>query len=473
MAIRSVLSKVMLKRYQVSSIKSSHDIIALWKRDFGFSSPTEKIVYWIALLTPLWWLLGIQPLFYPAVIAGLLLRHLNIVKIVRKPFPVCIWAWLLMALVMLWTALLGLAEMDAGLRTVAAAVVTFGKSYLLIFACLALPFLTPIRSVVVTRAVAWMAAGFSVNLAVQLGLLALGVNNVSFKPLLARLIPGEVSSSLMVSSASTSDFFGMSLPRSVLHTADPPILGVVALLCFLIVLNEPQRKLRYWAITAAGSALVISFSRLSWVCFLLAVGALLCFQHPKIRQFPLWLAAIAFSISSIFELTWRQLLQTPRAIFDGARASSSSERSFVVQKTLEAWQKKPWAGWGVIRGEVWLYDDTYITLGSFSTYSAVLYLNGIVGFLFFIAALAVTLWAFCKPALQGNFSCQLAFVGFSLLCILIQATPLSWMAIYLWFFFVWMGAVLKEVTCQENSSFVASTPVADWEQLVVSSVRSG
>lgn len=424
-------------------------------------SQVERVIYWTAVLTPLWWLLGVQPLLYPAVMVGLLLWHFDIQKIVRSPFPICIWAWLLMALVMLWTAFLGLFDMGAGLKTIAAALVTFFKSYLLIFSCLALPFLTSVRVDVVTRSVSWMSIGFLVNMLVQLVLLPLGVNDFQYKPILARLIPGDVSSSLLVNSAWMSDFFNVSLPRSVLHTADPPILGICALLCFLICLSEKQKKLRQWAVFSSGCALLISFSRLSWLCFILAIAALICFRYQRIRHIPLWLSALTFLLCSVLELSFQELLQKPQEFFDSARSSSSLERALVVLRTIEAWQEKPWLGWGIIRGKAWLYEDVYVTLGSFSTYAAVLYLNGIVGFIFFMAALVLTLLAFYQPAFRGDFNCQVAFVGFSLLCILIQASPLSWMSIYIWFFFLWLGAVLRDVMFNPELRLNAN-----WDQLV-------
>lgn len=113
---------------------------------------------------------------------------------------------------------------------------------------------------------------------------------------------------------------------------------------------------------------------------------------------------------------------------------------------------------GVSRGKVWLYEDKSITLGSFSTYAAVLYLNGIVGFLVFICALVLTLAVFYTPAVEGNLLCRWAFVSLVALCVLMQATPLSWMAVYLWFFFLWLGAIMYKIE-QDNIALVS------WEQL--------
>ena len=125
---------------------------------------------------------------------------------------------------------------------------------------------------------------------------------------------------------------------------------------------------------------------------------------------------------------------------------------------MEAWQESPWLGWGIPHGTAKWY--TYeITLGSFSTYSAVLYLHGIIGFIFFIAALGFTLSDFWQPAVEGNELCKQAFATLLALYVFMQGLPLSWIAVYIWFFFLWLGAILAETQNENYSS------VSRWEQL--------
>ncbi len=406
-------------------------------------SRSERVIYWTILLTPLWWLLGIQPLFYPAVVIGLLLVHFSLDQVIQKSFPTYVWVWLAMSLAMLWTAALGINDMGFSLQVAAAAIVTFAKSYFLIFACLALPFFNRVRVEVVTRAIAWMSAGYLVTIAVQIAMLILKIGGNGYTPLLARLLPGD-KGSLRVMFANFSPFLGVPLPRTVLYTPDPPILGICALLCFLICLGERDRTLRYLALLGAFAALVVSASRSAWVCFPLAFLIGSCFEFGLFRQLSLWCTALTLMACSIFGLTIEELIRKPVEGFTQARADSSQERALVVRKTLEAWQESPWLGWGVIRGSAHLYEDSYIGLGSFSTYAAVLYLNGIVGFIFLIAAMLITLFAAYSRAIRGNASCKWAFAGLVALYISCNATPLSWMAVNLWFFFVWLGAVLCE-----------------------------
>lgn len=403
----------------------------------------EKIIYFTAILTPVWWLLGIQPLFYPAIGLLLLLKNFSFKKAIRKPLPVAAWAWFVMFLVMLVTVLQGLVESGAGVTTFLSSMVTVYKSYLMIFAFIALPFWGKVRSQVIVRAVTWMSFGFLINLLIQIVLLAAGVNDAVFTPPLAKILPGDVKS-LMVTSAKFSSFFGVSLPRSTLHTVDPPILGAVAFLTFMISLTESKPQMRRWGIVGSLSALIISFSRSAWVGTALGLLFLTLFRSRLLRIWNFVGLSIACLIGAVSERTPAELLASPAEIFNQARASSSDTRGIVVQATIDAWLEKFWLGWGIIRGEVQIYEGVYISLGSFSTYSAVLYLHGIIGFIVFLTSLLTTFWSFLQPAFRGVLSAQIALASLLILYILIQATPLSWMAIYLWFYFLWLGAVMHE-----------------------------
>lgn len=426
-------------------------------QDNSPSSRSERVVYWTIVLTPLWWLLGIQPIFYPAVVIGLLALHFSLDQLIQKSLPNYAWAWLAMSIVMLWTAALGINDMGFDVMVAAAAVVTFAKSYFLIFACLALPLFNRVRVEIVTRAVAWMSAGFLVTISIQIVMLILKIGGSGYTPPLARLLPGD-KGSLRVMFADLSPFLGVPLPRTVLYTPDPPILGLCSLLCFLICLGERDRALRRFALLGAVAGLIVSASRSAWVCLPIALLLGACLESGWFRQLSLWMMSVTLMGCSIFGLTIEELLRKPVEGFTQVRASSSQERAIVVRETLEAWQQSPWIGWGVIRGKAHLYEDVSITLGSFSTYAAVLYLNGIIGFIALIAAMLLTLFAAYTAAIRGNANCKWAFAGLIALYIACNATPLSWMAVNLWFFFVWVGAALSEAESQQ-------VRLTSWDQL--------
>jgi len=420
-------------------------------------SPSERVIYWTIILTPVWWLMGIQPLFYPAVMIGLLFIHFKLDTLIQKPFSIAVWAWLAMSIAMIWTAALGINDMGFNLQIALAAFVTFIKSYFLIFACLALPFFARVRVEVITRATAWMAAGFLVTIAIEVAMLFLKIGGSGYTPPLAALLPGD-KGSLRVIFAAFSTFLGVPLPRTVLYTPDPPILGICAVLCFLICLGETNKPLRNFALAGSFSALLVSSSRSALLCLPLVLLIGVCFKSGLFRQMSLWLTTLTLIGCSVLGLTFKELVEKPVEGFNQARSDSSAERALVVQRTLEAWQESPWIGWGVIRGKAYLYEDVYIGLGSFSTYSAVLYVNGIVGFVVLISAMALTLFAVYMPAIRGNTLCKWAFCGLIALYIALNATPLSWMAVNLWFFFAWLGAVMYQ-------SLPDRADVSSWEQL--------
>ena len=423
------------------------------KLDMSFA---EQVVYWAIVLTPLWWLLGVQTLLYPAIAIILVLISFDFDKLLRSSVPACVWAWLVMSLVMLATATIGLSNVGFDIQKIAATLVTFFKSYFLIYACLVLPFWNRIRVSVITRAVAWMTTGYLATIAIQMVMLVLRIGGSGFLPPLARLIPGD-KLSLQVKFAVFQPFFGIPLPRTALYTPDPPILGVCAVLCFFICLGETNRRLRNFGLTGCLVALLISASRLAWLCLPLGLLIIVCFRSRLARQGSLWVASFTALLCGLLGLTFNQLLEKPLEIFTSARATSSTDREFVVRKTLEAWQESPWLGWGIISGSVRWY--TYdIALGSFSTYASVLYLHGIIGFIFFVAALALTLWSYWGLAVRGNLLYKRAFASLLALYVFCNAIPLTWMTVYFWFFFLWLGAILSE-THQHR------TTVYSWEHL--------
>lgn len=420
----------------------------------GRLSAAEQIVFWTIILTPLWWILGIQPLLYPAIIIFLFLRSIDLDKIIRNPPPICIWSWLAMSLIMLWTALVGISNGSLGMKETLATIVTFAKGYFLIFTCLVLPFLNLIRTVVITRAVAWMASGYLVSICLQVMMLFVGFTE-DFIPPWARYFPGNPAS-FIVQAPTFQAFFGVLVPRTTLYFPDPPILGICGLLCFIICLGEPSRSLRRWGLLGSFTALVISQSRLAWICLPISLTIYVVFRSQGARLGSLWTGALAALLcTSLGGMTVAELLNKPLEIFTSARPASSTDREFVVRKTLEAWQESPWLGWGVAQGTAdWhIYS---ITLGSFSTYAAVLYLHGVVGFMFFLVALLSTLWNLWRLAIKGNSESQQALGAVIALIIFMEAIPLSWMAVYFWFFFVWVGSILVDQKIKNHNPIKVS-----------------
>ncbi len=422
-------------------------------------SLAEKVIYWAIVLTPLWWILGLQTILYPTVAAFLLVLGFKLDKIIKSSLPICHWAWVAMILAALWTNILGLESIGFPTLKTAATLFTLFKGYFMIFACLTLPFWHPIRAKVITRAVSWMSASYLVILTIQFSILfAIGPQK-SFLPPLARLIPGD-KLSLMIKFAVIQPFFGIPLPRTDLYTADPPILGVCALLSFFICLEESNRRLRKISLIACLAALLVSQSRLAWVCFPLVWLIIYCFRSGLARQAYLWVISLITLFAAVLSLSIQDLITLPLGTFNSARADSSKDREYVVKATIEAWKESPLIGWGFMEKTVsWGNGAFVMPLGTFSSYAQVLYIHGIFGFLIFILTLVLTLCSFWQPAMSGNTICQRAFACLVALYLLIHATNLTWMAIYFWFFFIWLGAILSQVQQQR-------IVVNEWEELL-------
>ncbi|MGB6295096.1 MAG: O-antigen ligase family protein [Rivularia sp. (in: cyanobacteria)] len=422
-------------------------------------SGAEKVIYWTIVLTPLWWLLGLQTIIYPVVSAFLLVSGLRLDKLIKNSLPICNWAWLGMVFAALWTNILGLETIGFEALKTAATLFTLFKGYFMIFGCMTLPFWHRVRVQIITRAVSLMAASYSILLVIQLLILfGLGPQE-HFLPPLARLIPGE-KTSLMVKFAEIQPFFGIPLPRTDLYTADPPILGVCGLLCFFMCLGESDKNWRKLGLTGSFIGLIISQSRLAWVCFPLVCSIIYCFRSGLARQAYLWVISIISLFAAVLSLTVKDLIASPMATFNSARADSSKDREFIVNATIDAWKESPWLGWGIMEETAsWGNGAFVLPLGTFSSYAQVLYIHGIFGFIFFINALILTLCSFWLPAIKGNQLCQRAFACLVALYLLIHATNLTWMAIHFWFFFIWLGAILSEVKQQQSN-------VNEWEELI-------
>ncbi len=418
----------------------------------------ERIIYWTIVLTPLWWLLGIQTIIYPLISAFLLVIGFRLDKLIKDSLPICNWAWVGMILAALWTNIIGLESIGFQPLKTAATFFTLFKGYFMIFACMTLPFWHRIRVQHITRAISWMAVSYLITLGIQLLILfAIGYQEPLLPPL-ARLIPGE-KVSLMVKFATIRAFFGIPLPRAVLYTPDPPILGVCGLLCFFICLGETNQKLRKFAMLGSLVSLIISHSRLGWVCFPLVWLIIYCFRSGLARQAYLWVVSLTSLFAAVLSLSIQDLIALPIATFNSGRPESSKDREFIVNATIDAWKESPWIGWGFMEKTAsWGNGEFVLPLGTFSSYAKVLYIHGVFGFIFFIFALISTLCSFWQPAIKGNIICQRAFSSLVALYLLLHATNLTWMAIYFWFFFIWLGAILSELK-QQNIN------ITKWEQL--------
>ncbi|MBC7881122.1 MAG: O-antigen ligase family protein [Anaerolineae bacterium] len=411
-----------------------------FREGFTLSQP-EMLFTILLLLTPVWWLLGVQVVLYPVVVVGAM--AFGVIKFPNVKFPAPGWSWLAMALVMAFTAFIGLGSVGFEPMKVLAQVLAFIKGYFLIFSCLVLPCLWQLRTVHIRRAVVGLAILYLITIVISLFAFLVGFKVHYYDPILSQLTPGEVLSLRVFIGMGLQPFFGVMFPRTALFTADPPILGICALVVICICCQEQDQRLRALALTGASLALLFSFSRTSWLCLPVIFTVYFCLRSGTAMRISLWLGALGSMICGLVSLAPNELIDTILGVVNQARASSSTDRNRVITKTLEAWEESPWLGWGIIQGSVrWHTYD--IALGSFSTYSAVLYLHGVLGLCFLIAAMGITLWHFTALAFKGNVDAAWATASLVALYICCASTPLTWMAPVLWFYFLWLGTVLQD-----------------------------
>ncbi len=413
-------------------------------QDLGELSHAEWVIYWSIVLTPLWWLLGIQTLLFMLIPIYLFIRGFNLDRILSQKLPVTIWAWMLVCMVTISLALISLANLGLPSGKIVSSLVTFLKGYFLIFACLITPFWHRVRLKVINRAVCWVAFSYLITLSIQVFCLLAHVWKDPIAPPLAKLIPGD-KMSLLIKPAVWQKFFGILLPRTCLYMADPPIPAICGLLFYFICRGEENKRLRIMGVTGSIVALIVSQSRLAWVCYPLTVLVSAIFQHFFARQLSLWGMTGVSSLSALLGMTIKDMISAPMEVFTSARAESSADRARVVGATLKAWQEQPWFGWGVPQGSVkwYIYD---IELGSFSTYAAMLYLQGYFGFGFFLLALGATLWDCGMAGIRGSVEGARAVGALLGLYFLMESLPITWVAVYFWVFFVWIGAIAAETT---------------------------
>lgn len=411
-------------------------------QDLGELSHAEWVIYWSIVLTPLWWLLGIQTLLFMLIPVYLCIRGFDLDRILSQRLPIAIWAWMMVCMITLSLGLIALANLGLPIGRIVSTLVTFTKGYFLVFACMITPFWHRVRIKVISRAVCWVSFSYLITLSVQVFCLFAHIWKDPIAPPLAKLIPGD-KMSLLIKPAVWQKFFGILLPRTCLYTADPPIPAICGLLFYYICRGEENKRLRIMGVTGSVVAVIVSQSRLAWVCFPLTILTSAFFQHFFARQLSLWGMTGVSTLSAMLGITIKEMLNKPMEVFNSARAESSADRARVVGATLKAWQDYPWFGWGIPQGSVkwYIYD---IELGSFSTYAAMLYLQGYFGFTFFMFALFSTLSTCAAVGINGSVTGARAVGALLGLYFLMESLPLTWVAVYFWVFFIWIGAIFAE-----------------------------
>ena len=103
--------------------------------------------------------------------------------------------------------------------------------------------------------------------------------------------------------------------------------------------------------------------------------------------------AFVLAISTLQSYDFVQYAQAKIQAFLAARGSSTADRFYVYQKTLEGWSKRPFLGWGTERD----IPGFRYPAGSHSYFLGTLYKQGLVGLTVFVLLLW-SLWRSTSPA---------------------------------------------------------------------------
>ena len=272
----------------------------------------------------------------------------------------------------------------------------------------------------------------------------LNIVDVQFVSPLAKVLPPVVTNSEFAqaildkswSALEATTIFGIRFgrPRSF-FTYPNPFAGYLVLTLPLLVYGATRQtnRLRRWLwiglAALAGSTLIITTSRAGIVSCLVAVF----FVRQRLAarwRFLIYAALVCALLVGVgvvleYSLTQDSLFQWGESLVT-ARGKSHLTRLTVYEATFRSWLERPLFGWGTQRTPTaGGLTPNYPPLGSHSTYIAVLYRHGLVGFAIFalmIAAVIQQLYrrGLDRPAKEFVLFARWAVIGSLLHIILLE-----------------------------------------------------
>ena len=352
------------------------------------------------------------------------------------------WIWIVAMITIEVTIIISHINFDLGLAQIVRTSIGWSRQWALI-ALFPLAGHLNIRPQIIYRAVCILAAQSLVVVVIDnlAGLIHLPV--LSFVSPLKFLGGG--------SALWTATFFSNYLTQREdfkLFAGWPTILGMTSVIYFYFACLESDPKWRRIGIWTYIFLILASQTRTAIVALLFNFIFLRLFKS-WFRARVLFMAGFTTSMVGIFLPKIIDILQQIKDFFNKIRGKDSDEsgklRAYINRMTLARWQSEsPVWGHGVIEEFGQGPRITYgVPLGTHSTWFAILYLHGIVGFL----ALAIAcLWSFFNLLIKSQ-SSDLAEIGLRILIILIIfgfAEPLNiWPYVY-WPALLVLGVALKQ-----------------------------
>jgi hypothetical protein len=228
----------------------------------------------------------------------------------------------------------------------------------------------------------------------------------------------------------------------------PTILGMVSVIYFFFACQETDQK---WRIIGMGTYIFLIFASQTRTAI---IALLLNFIFLKLlrnwsRSQVLFIAGFASSLLGIVLPKLTEILQPVKDFFNKYRGKDSADsgklRGYINRMTLARWQSEsPIWGHGVI-GEFGQGPRiTYgIPLGTHSTWFAILYIHGLVGF---IALALAFIWSFFDLLIKSRTS-KVAEISLAIILVLITfgfTEPINiWTYVY-WPALLMLGIAFKQ-----------------------------
>lgn len=400
----------------------------------------EKVIYYSAIGTYVFYFLGAQYIVIPA-IAWLLTLYLCLKLWQQRSttsdqitIPISVWVWIFSMLLLELALVMGHIDFDLGLvKTVFSSVNNWARQYALLVLFPLIGCLN-IRPQILYRAACIVCLQSLVFNFIALLNFSLNLPHFSYISPLAIFGGG---SDELYSVALYEIEYGTNLLRLKLFAPWCPELGMIANIYFFLAFQERNQKWRMIGIAGAIAMIIGSFSRAAIVC--LPFILLLVWFLGQLTQPTTYVTlGITSFITSIFTPQLLNLVQTSREQFDSFRASSSEVRGLLVNLALDRWNEAPIWGHAVVTP--WMNTPG---IGTHHTWVGLLFIRGIVGLTAFILPLT---WSFIDLLYKAQKS-STAKVGLSIILVLFifsSVVDISYIVHLYWLGLIMLGIALKE-----------------------------
>jgi hypothetical protein len=405
----------------------------------------EKVIWYSLIGTYVLYFLGAQYVYIPTLawFLGLYLckKLWNQTKDTppeeKIVIPLSIWIWLISAIIMEFGLIVGHIDFDLGLFKTIASTVNWAKRWAL-WALFPLVGCLNIRPALLYRAVCIVCLQSLIVIPITYLLIALHLPNDLYTSPLKVLGGGPIFYKVSLYSFDE----GTNQIRLALFAPWAPALGIVSNIYFFLVREEPNRKWRWIGIIGCIAMTLLSVSRAANLC-LITIPLITWFLSNISKPVVHFVNGILSFFFGIFAVTLINFVETFEKQLNTARASSSRIRKLLADIAIYRWRTE---------APIWGHGATeekgpgivaYMPIGTHSTWSGLLYIQGLVGFITFVFPL---LWSFVDLVIKAQKS-KIAQAALSILLNILVFTfseSVGDLAYMFWPGLIMMGIAFKE-----------------------------